>query len=251
MKCGIPLHDAFGSTGALKYKPNPYGPKEYFIELDNYRRQAMYLKMAPIHFKTAMSSALFAFSKCGHKADKIRSIEEEWRLKEMQYTNPMDGECYNDFKKFYIQKLKHLYTGRSISSKQTKARANYTYTGDEDSNKDVAVEMKQIVCALQAHQANLMDAVSTALQNLELNQAPPTSAEVPSIAGTAGSTMSGTKYTAYQTAKDENRRLTKELASRCPKVPRNQGNGKNRKNERWQMNQYCSTYGVNTSHGSS
>ena len=61
-KCEMKIRNAFGSTGALKYKPNPHRPREYFIELDNYRRRAKKLNMSPIHFKTAMTSALFAFT---------------------------------------------------------------------------------------------------------------------------------------------------------------------------------------------
>ena len=133
-------------------------------------------------------TALNAFTQCGHDADKLRTIEEEWRLKELKFTDLDDEARYIAFKTFYIRKLKNLYANRPI--KQAKARANYSHTGDEDedSGDDELMELKQTINDLQSHQVHLMDAVSTTLQGLELNQ-PTASVEVPSVAGTIGSTM--------------------------------------------------------------
>ena len=95
-----------------------------------------------------------------------------------------------------------------------------------------------------------MDAVSSTLQGLELNQ-PPAAVAVPSVAETVGSTMSRTEFTAYQATIAENQRLTRELAAKgkqCKETNKNQGTGKSK---RWKMDQYCSTHGVNSMHGSS
>ena len=72
MECEMRIQDAFGSTGALKYSPNPHGPREYFIELDNYRRRAKQLDVSPIPYRTVMTSVLYAFKQCGHEADSSR-----------------------------------------------------------------------------------------------------------------------------------------------------------------------------------
>ena len=50
----------------------------------------------------------------------------------------------------------------------------------------------------------------------------------------------------------QNQRLTRELANsrgkQCKVANKNQGTGKSK---RWKMDQYCSTHGVNSMHGSS
>ena len=237
-ECKMRIRDAFGSTGGLKYRPNPHGPREYFNELDNYRRRAKLLGMSPIQPEVVMTSALYTFTHCGHEADKLRSIEEEWRMKEMRFTDSNDEGCYTAFKQFYIRKLKHLYTDRPM--KRTKGRANYSHTDDDEENEsageDTVTGMRRYVDDVLAHNAHLMEVVS-AYQGDGNQLAPTDTIEVASVADTAGSTLSKTEYTAYLATLAENKRLTKELAVKT----RNTG-------ERRQMNQYCCTHGVNVSH---
>ena len=104
---------------------------------------------------------------------------------------------------------------------------------------------------LENHTANLVDAVSTTLQGWENNN-PPAAVDVPSVTGTIGSTLSNTQYTAYQSTLAENQRLIRELAAaekKCKTVPTDQGSDK-KKTGRLKMKHYCSTHGVNHTHGS-
>ena len=66
-----------------------------------------------------MLTALNAFTQCGHGADKLRTIDEEWRLKEMKFTNQDDEERYIAFKNYYIGKLKNLYSDSPIKRTKT------------------------------------------------------------------------------------------------------------------------------------
>ena len=94
---------------ARVYLPSITGPVSYFAECDNDNLMMIRMKRAPHEHELIMECALAAFAAAHtNTIDSFRTYEAEWNIKKV--TLVFTGTTYAEFKIFFTNKLKFLYT---------------------------------------------------------------------------------------------------------------------------------------------
>lgn len=94
-----------------KHRPNNNGMEKWFAEAEEDSRMCQQLGFKPIDYDTIIICAQDAARMSGLHKDKIRSLEEDWKLKKeiLIEVEANEAKKYDTFKSLYIKRTKTLY----------------------------------------------------------------------------------------------------------------------------------------------